>query len=57
MGTAAFGDFNDPNSEVSKIKEKESQEGGRAYGLMENLGTNPSIVYLKKVDPSAKSSI
>ena len=52
-----FGDFEDPNSEVSKIKEKESQEGGRAYGLMENLGTNPSIVYLKKVDPSAKSSI
>jgi len=52
-----FGDFKDSNSEVSKIKEKESQEGGRAYGLMENLGTDPSIVYLKKVDPSAKSSI
>ncbi len=52
-----FGDFDDPNTEVSRIREKESQEGGRAYGLLENLGTNPSVVYLKKVDPSAKSSI
>jgi len=52
-----FGDFKDPDSEVSKIKEKESQEGGRAYGLLENLGTNPSVVYLTKVDPSAKSSV
>ena len=52
-----FGDFNDPNSEVSKIKEKESEEGGRAYGLLEKLGTNPSVVYLRKVDPSVKSSI
>jgi molybdopterin-containing oxidoreductase family iron-sulfur binding subunit len=52
-----FGDFNDPDSEVSKIKEKESEEGGRAYGLLEKLGTNPSVVYLRKVDPSVKSSI
>ena len=43
-----------PNSEVSKIKEKEMKEGGRGYGLLENLGTDPNVIYLKKVDESVE---
>ena len=52
--TLFFGDLNDPESKVSKIRDKESQEGGRAYRLLENLGTNPNVIYLKKVDKSGK---
>ena len=51
--TLFFGDLNDPESKVSKIRDKESQEGGRAYRLLENLGTNPNVIYLKKVDKEA----
>ena len=52
--TIIFGNFNDPNSEVSKIKEREMKEGGRGYGLLENLGTDPNVIYLKKVDESGE---
>ena len=52
--TLFFGDLNDPDSKVSKIRDKESQEDGRAYRLLENLGTNPNVIYLKKVDKSGK---
>ena len=53
--TLTFGDLNDPNSRVSKIREKETQSGGRAYRLLENLGTEPSVIYLRKVDTAAPS--
>ena len=53
--TLTFGDLNDPDSRVSKIREKETQSGGRAYRLLENLGTEPSVIYLRKVDTAAPS--
>ncbi len=36
------------------MKEKESKSDGRAYRLLENLGTNPNVIYLKKVDLGAE---
>ena len=52
--TLYFGDFNDPNSKVSKLKKKEFGDHGRGYELLGELGTEPNVIYLKKVDPSAK---
>ena len=46
--TLIFGDLNDPNSEVSK-----RSKDPRHYKLLEDLGTDPNVVYLKKVDPHA----
>jgi molybdopterin-containing oxidoreductase family iron-sulfur binding subunit len=43
-----FGDLNDPNSRVSKLR-----KDPRAYRVLEDLGTEPSVIYLKKVDPHA----
>jgi molybdopterin-containing oxidoreductase family iron-sulfur binding subunit len=45
-----FGDFNDPNSLVSKMKQDKRQ-----YTLLEDLGTEPNVLYLKKVDPNAQA--
>ena len=45
-GTLVFGNINDPNSRVSQMAEDR-----RSYRLLENLGTEPNIIYLKKVDP------
>ncbi|MBR8534715.1 Fe-S-cluster-containing hydrogenase [Carboxylicivirga sediminis] len=39
-----FGDMNDPNSKVSKLL-----KDARQYGLLEELHTLPSVVYLTKV--------
>jgi molybdopterin-containing oxidoreductase family iron-sulfur binding subunit len=47
-GTLVFGDLNDPNSQVSKKK-----NDSRAYGLLEELGTEPNVIYLKKVEEHA----
>ena len=44
--TLFFGDQNDPNSEVSRLA-----KDPRHYKLLEELGTGPNVVYLKKVDP------
>jgi molybdopterin-containing oxidoreductase family iron-sulfur binding subunit len=41
-----FGNLNDTNSEVSKM----IAGTNRGYRLLEDLGTNPAVVYLKKVD-------
>ena len=39
-----FGNLNDPNSRVSKLKTQE-----RNYGLLEDLGTRPRTSYLAVV--------
>ncbi|MDX1569768.1 MAG: 4Fe-4S dicluster domain-containing protein [Xanthomonadales bacterium] len=45
-----FGDFNDPESAVSKKKHND-----RAYKVLEDLNTSPSIVYLSRVEPEDES--
>ncbi len=40
-----FGDMSDPNSEVS-----ESAHSRRAYKLLEDLGTEPKVIYLREGD-------
>ncbi len=44
-----FGDANDPNSKVSNLT-----KGQRRFRLLESLGTEPNVIYLKKVDLEAK---
>ena len=44
----AFGDRNDPESRVSQIMSDE-----RAYHVLEDLNTAPSVVYLRKVESDA----
>jgi molybdopterin-containing oxidoreductase family iron-sulfur binding subunit len=39
-----FGDRSDPESAVSKLMEQEKQ---RSFRLLESLGTEPSVIYLK----------
>ena len=43
-----FGDRKDPDSQVSK-----SMTDPRAYHVLEEANTLPSVVYLKKVDTDA----
>lgn len=43
-GAIVFGDINDPESEVSKLKESE-----RMYHLLEHVGTKPNVFYHVKV--------
>jgi len=40
-----FGDLNDPESKVSRLA-----RSGRATRLLEELGTKPKVVYLRKVE-------
>ena len=54
--TLTFGDFNDPDSQVSRMKSEHMGPGGRGYKLLERLGTDPNVIYLKKVDPHAEKS-
>jgi Fe-S-cluster-containing dehydrogenase component len=54
--TLVFGDLNDPNSKVAKLAEEEMGDNGRGYKLMEQYGTSPNVIYLKKVDESAEES-
>jgi molybdopterin-containing oxidoreductase family iron-sulfur binding subunit len=44
--TLTFGDLNNANSQVVK-----KSKNRRNYRLLENLGTDPNVIYLKKVDP------
>lgn len=54
-----FGDLNNPESKVAKKAEKELREttparkGGRGYELLDEFGTHPKVVYLKKYDKGA----
>ena len=54
--TLVFGDLNDPNSKVAKLAKEEMGDNGRGYKLMEQYGTSPNVIYLKKVDESAEES-
>jgi Fe-S-cluster-containing dehydrogenase component len=47
-----FGDLDDPNSRVNRLL-AQAREEGRVYRLLEDLGTEPVVYYLKKVDPEA----
>lgn len=44
--TLMFGDMNDPESQVSR-----RSRDPRHYKLLDKLGTEPNVIYLKKVDP------
>ena len=46
-----FADINDPSSYPARLAEAEAD---RSYTLLENFGTDPGIIYLKKVDPHAE---
>jgi molybdopterin-containing oxidoreductase family iron-sulfur binding subunit len=46
-----FGDLNDPNSRVSQLA-----QDPRRYRLLEELGTEPAVVYLKRIDPRRAAS-
>jgi molybdopterin-containing oxidoreductase family iron-sulfur binding subunit len=46
-----FGNLNDDTSNVSQLA-----KSNRGYYLLEDIGTDPSVVYLKKVDPHADMS-
>src|SRR5262249_17740027 len=43
-----FGNLKDPNSRVSRLA-----NDPREYHLLGELGTEPAVVYLKKVEPSS----
>ena len=46
--TLIFGDWNDPRSRIRRLA-----EDPRAYRVLEHYGTEPAVVYLKKVDPAS----
>ncbi len=56
-GTLIFGDYNDPDSQLSQIVavDEDTNEkvlkDDRAYQLLKNIGTEPNVIYLKKIDP------
>ena len=43
-GAMTFGDINDKESKISKLKENE-----RMYHLLEHVGTKPNVMYQTKV--------
>jgi len=55
--TLIFGDWNDPSSKISNLKEKHFVDGGRGYKLLDDLGTQPNVIYLKKVDINAEHKV
>ena len=50
-GSLVFGDASDSGSKVARMAQDE-----RRYRLRETLGTEPNVIYLKKVDPDAKET-
>lgn len=60
--TLFFGDLNDPGSELAQKWDKETKKAGRrelgrGYTMLESLGTNPTVLYLKKVDKEAEEVV
>ena len=57
-----FGNLNNPDSKVAKKAEKElrgttpARKGGRGYHLLDEFGTHPKVVYLKKYDKDAEEA-
>ena len=49
-----FGDLNNENSKARRMMDEELSDDGRGYHLFDKLGTNPNVVYLKKVEEGAK---
>jgi Fe-S-cluster-containing dehydrogenase component len=47
-----FGDLEDPDSEVSRLSSAE-----RAYQVLGELGTEPAIHYLMRIDPTAEEEL
>jgi len=47
-----FGNWKDPNSRINRLKSDE-----RHYRILEHLGTEPNVVYLKKVDAHPVSDV
>ena len=45
-----FGNLNDPDSNVAQLAQSD-----RRFTLLESQGTDPSVIYLKKVDPHAEA--
>ena len=45
-----FGDLNDPNSEVARLRRSQ-----RHYNVLEELGTRPNVGYLMKVRNPVKA--
>jgi molybdopterin-containing oxidoreductase family iron-sulfur binding subunit len=45
--TLIFGNWNDPNSRINRLA-----SDPRRYFVLEHLGTEPRVLYLKKVDPT-----
>ncbi len=45
--TLIFGNWDDPTSRIRQLA-----ESSRAYQMLEKYGTEPAVVYLKKVDPT-----
>jgi molybdopterin-containing oxidoreductase family iron-sulfur binding subunit len=43
-GAIVFGDMNDPNSKIAKVKQSE-----RNYGMLTELGTHPRTTYLARI--------
>ena len=43
-GALVFGDLSDPDSQVAKLA-----ESGRRFRLLEDLGTDPVVIYLKEL--------
>lgn len=56
-GTLVFGDLLDDTSRVHHLKELSLSDGGRGYKLLEPLGTEPNVIYLKKVDIHADDEV
>ena len=69
--TLAFGDMLDvltavredtrlpdkPKSKAGEMVKKELEKGGRGYRLREQMGTNPAVIYLRKVDERVKEEV
>lgn len=49
--TLIFGNWKDPGSRINRLANDQ-----RGYRVLEHLGTDPAVVYLKKVDPSLSDS-